>query len=159
MLFAGLVWRLGAARAPSADLQALATRELRDLANGSGRVDIRSGDRGDIQRWMKARLNIDIRLADRQALLSDVAGDEMVRIIGARIIRFERFSVGVITYRVGRDYAALLVADRRAGFSGTAVSGHEALGVDYAIAFGSTKEPERPCLLCHTGAPAVMVLR
>jgi anti-sigma factor RsiW len=175
MLLAGLVWRLGAARDPAAELEALAAQELRDATNGSGKVDIRSDDRSEIQRWMRARLNIDVRLA-----VSPLAGNEAVRLIGARLIRFGKYSVGVVTYRVGPDFAELLVADKHAGSTGAAGPGHSDLrigsgrissdgdmqlyswrheGNDYAIAFGSPKQARQPCLLCHAGTSALMVLR
>jgi hypothetical protein len=168
MLLAGLVWRLGATRDPAANLEVLAERELRDTANGSGKFDIRSGDPGEIQRWVKAKLDVDIRLADHPT-----PGNGAVRLLGARIIWFQGFSVAAVTYRVDGDLAAMLVADKHAGFTGLARNGLPrtrltagirsyswSLGAaEYAIAFANTNQPQRPCLLCHTNAPALMVLR
>jgi hypothetical protein len=174
MLLAGLVWRLGATRETSGDMEALAERELRGLANGSRAVDLRSGDAGEIERWVKTRVGVDIRLADRP-----VAGGGAVRLIGVRIIQYERNPVAVIAYQVGDDFGAMLVADgrARAGFAGIggSGSGHAASrmrssgdvllyswrrGVnDYAIAFGGGRQSERACLLCHADRPALMVFR
>ena len=162
MLLAGLVWRLGATRGPSEDLEMLAGRELRGVANGSGRIDIRSSDPGEIQRWVKAKLDVDVRLP----------GNEAVRLLGARVIRLERLSIAAITFRVGDEFAAMLVTGRQRSFTG---STHASLRIrsagdmllyswsvgreDYAMAFGDTSAPKQPCLLCHASPPALILFR
>jgi len=163
MLLLGLVWRLGAVRDPSQDLEALAGRELRNVANGSEALGIRSSDPAEIQRWMKAKLAVDLRLADHP-------GNPAVRLLGARVLRFDRFSAGLISYRVGDDFAVMLVSDGPAAGPGhksprTGSSGDMRLyswnqgANSYAMAFGSAKESKGPCLLCHAQPPALMVFR
>jgi hypothetical protein len=131
LLLAGLVWRLGA-HGPSADLEALATEELRDATAGSAKFDIRSDNFDEVQRWVKARMDVDIRPA-----ADAFPGNKGVHVIGARVIRYDGRSVGVITYRVGSDFATLvLTAPAR-----------------------ERKEANRPCLLCHAGTPALILLK
>jgi hypothetical protein len=166
MLLAGLVWRLSAKPDPSDGLEALADRELRSMANGTGNVDFRSGDPREIREWVKARLGLDVRL-------DPVESGNAVRLTGAGILPFGRYSVAVIAYRVGDDYAAMLVAGHMQGRK--AGAGHARLRMrpdgdtlayswssgssDYAIAFSGIGDPGRPCLLCHASAPAMMVFR
>src|SRR4051794_39038285 len=64
MLVAGLVWRLGATRGRTSDLEALAARELSGMTAGTLRSDILSSDPEEIRRWIKARLDVDLRLSD-----------------------------------------------------------------------------------------------
>jgi hypothetical protein len=175
-LLAGLVWRLGATRDPAAELEALAQRELRGASN----VDLRSGDlRSDnprkIQVWVKANSGIDIRLPDRREF-----GNNVVRLVGARLLSVRNAPVAVIGYQVGDTSAALVVTsvshrDRHADSGGIAGPGHVAFrneaatgarlyswgagANEYALAFGSAKDPGRPCLLCHAATPALMILR
>jgi hypothetical protein len=176
-LLAGLVWRLGATGSfgkggdPAAELEALAQRELRGAPN----VDLRSGDPGKIQAWVKANSDIDIRLPDRREF-----GNDAVRLVGVRLLGMRNAPVAVISYQVGDTSAALLVTsvshtDRHADFGGMAAPGHVAFrngaatGArlyswsagpnDYALAFGSAKDAGRPCLLCHAATPALMILR
>lgn len=169
-LFAGFIWRFAITRDTSADLETLARRELRALASGSGEMGIRSGDPEEIQTWVRARSDIRLRLPDQAG-----TGNVAVRLLGARLIRTGKFSFAVIDYRVGDDFASMLVADRRARFTGSAGSGHNSLRVksagdmdlyswsvgatDYAIAFGGVGEPQRACLLCHADPPALIVFR
>lgn len=170
VLLAGLVWRIGATRDPSADLEALAEQELRGMETASPRIDMRSTDSGEIQRWVKANTGLDVRLTARTA-----SGNEAIRLIGARLIRFEKFPVAVIGYRAGDSYAAMLVTGTRAGSRGNSRTGHSRVRTrsagniqlyswsldadDYAMAFGGTARTAQPCLLCHAGTPALMVLR
>jgi hypothetical protein len=170
VLVGGLVWRFGVTRDPSADLEALAAREMRDLANGSGEIDIRSTDPREIQRWVKAKSGIDIQLPRDPAFWKDA-----VRLVGARVTQSAGSSVVVVTYRVGNDFAAMLVTDRRLGLTQNASPAHTSLrgkstgdmrlyswsagAEDYAIAFTNMKEPDRACLLCHANSPALMVFR
>ena len=160
MLSAGLVWLLGMTRDPSADLEALAGGELRGLANGTGKIDIRSSDPREIQNWVKARADIEIQLPDH-------AG---VRLLGARMFRMGKSPVALIAYRTGDAYAAMLVSGKHAaGPEHASLSEHTSGDMvlyswsqgadDYAIAFGGTKEPRRPCLLCHVDPAALMVVR
>ena len=163
MLLLGLVWRLGATRDPAADLESLAGRELRNVSNGAETLGIRSSDPAEIRRWMKARLHVDVTLADQP-------GNPAVQLLGARILRFDRFSAGLISYRVGNDFAVMLVSDGPSAGPGhksprTASSGDMRLyswnqgANSYAIAFGNATESKGPCLLCHAEPPAVMVFR
>jgi hypothetical protein len=164
VLLAGLAWRLGAARnaAPdqTADLEALAERELGGMADGSAAMDIRSGDPGEIRRWLKANTGVDVRLADSPAPGHDV------RLVGAGLAQFGKSPVAVVAYRAGDDFAAMVVADRREGPGHASprmeVSGDVSLyswqlgADDYAIAFGGRKQPWRACLICHAD-PAVLM--
>lgn len=171
MLLAGLVWRLGAARGRAEDLENLAALELRQMAQGLEKSDFQSSDPGEIQRWVKAKLNVDVPLPERSEF-----GNQGFAPLGVRLIRLDPFSTAaVIAYRVGGKRAAMLVADKRPGFSGGAGPGHSSLRLkskgdvmlyswslganDYAIAFAGTREPGRPCLLCHTDSPALIVFR
>jgi anti-sigma factor RsiW len=167
---AGLVWRLGAAREPAAELEILAQRELRGIANGSGEVDIRSGDPNEIQAWVKANSGIDIQLPDRPSF-----GNGTVCLIGARLLRSQKFPVAVISYRAGDTLATMLITDRRPGSGGNLSARHAAFrtGIaenvrlyswsdgrdDFAIAFGRPNDQRQPCLLCHGTTPALIVLR
>ena len=169
MLLAGLVWRLGATRDPAADLEAMAARELRGM-NGSRNVDLRSGDPAEIRSWVQARLGIDVRLASLP-----LRGDAEVRLLGARLLRSRQFAAAAIDYRVGDDLAVLVVTERHATIRQIAWSAHTpprystagnialyswSLGAaDYAIAFGSARQPRRGCLLCHADLPATLLIR
>jgi hypothetical protein len=169
ILFAGLVWRFGVHRNPSADLETLAAREMHELANGSGQMDIRSGDPTEIRNWVKANSDIDLQLPRNSAFWKDA-----VRLVGARILRSAGSSVVVVGYRAGKDFAVMLVEDRRARLARSASPGHTSLRAnstgaahlyswslgadDYAIAFSGTKDSERACLLCHANSPAMLVL-
>lgn len=164
MLSAGLVWLLGMTRDSSVDLETLAGRELRGLANGTGKIDIRSSDPREIQTWVKANADIDVQLPDHAGF-----GNEGVRLLGARMFQFRKLPVALIAYRTGDAYAAMLVSDRHAASPRHAsLSEHTSGDVmlyswsqgadDYAIAFGGMKEPRRPCLLCHVD-PAALIIR
>ena len=158
-----LVWRFGVPGVPAADLEALAGRELRGLADGSGKTDIRSADPREIRAWIRERSDIDIRLPDLSA-----PGDQTVRVFGAHMTQADRHPVAVITYKVGDDFAAMLVAD-----TGTNGPPHASPRIrstkdmslyswsvgrdEYTIAFGSTQESDRACLLCHVVPPAVIL--
>jgi hypothetical protein len=170
LVLSGAIWRQRANRSPSADLEALSESELRDMANGTRQMELRSADPGEIQRWVKAEVGLNVRLTGHS-----MPGNGAIRLLGAGIIRRERFPVAFIAYRAGNDFAAMLVADAHAGLSGIAGPGHAAsrmrsdgdvllyswrLGTDdYAIAFGSTRQPERACLICHAERPALIVFR
>ena len=170
MLLAGLVWRLGATRDPAADLEAMAERELRGLANGARNVDFRSGDPTEIRSWVQARLGVDVRLAG-----IPLRGGGAVRLLGARLLRSHEFAAAAIDYRVGDDLAVLVVTERHATIRQIAWSAHTpprystagnialyswSLGAaDYAIAFGSARQPRRGCLLCHADLPATLLIR
>ena len=171
-LLAGLVWRLGATGSfgkesdPAVELEALAQGELR----GASKVDLSTGDPGKIQAWVKANSDIDIRLPGRGEL-----GNDVVRLIGARLLRTRNAPVAVISYQVGDTPAALLVTGGRADSGDTGGAGHVAFrnetapgarlyswsagANDYVLAFGSAKDAGRPCLLCHAASPALMLLR
>ena len=169
MLLAGLVWRLGATRDPAADLEAMAARELRGM-NGSRNVDLRSGDPAEIRSWVQARLGIDVRLASLP-----LRGDAEVRLLGARLLRSRQFAAAAIDYRVGDDLAVLVVTERHATIRQIVWSAHTPLrysttgnialyswslgAADYAIAFGSARQPRRGCLLCHADLPATLLIR
>jgi hypothetical protein len=127
--------------------------------------EIRSTDAQQIRTWIKAKSNIDIPLPDQPT---------PGRLVGARIIRMQQYSVAVINYRVGSESATMTVTDRRATDT-TRSPGHTAprasntggmslyswsLGPDdYTIAFSNAKEPRAACLLCHVNTPALMVFR
>ena len=170
LLSAGLAWRLGATRDPSADLESLAGQELRGIADGTGKIDFRSDDPEEIRNWIKARLDVDVRPLDQP-----VPGMGVVRLLGARIVRLGSSSVVAIGYRVGDDFAAMLVTDGRGRLPGVAAQGHTSLQVrssgnaqlyswsqgsrDYAIAFNGTKSTRQPCLLCHADPAMLMVFK
>lgn len=165
LLSAGLVWRFGVT-----DLDTLAAKEAGNLANGSEEMDVRSSDPREIQRWVKARSNIDLQLPRDTAFWKDA-----VRLVGAKVRESTGSSVVVVTYRVGKDFAAMLVADRRGGSEQRGDPAHISLrgkstanmylyswnvgGQDYTIAFSNTLEPDRACLLCHANSPALMLMR
>lgn len=153
VLLAGLAWRLGATLTPRSDLALVARQELRDMANGTQKLDLRSADRAEIQRWVEARTGVDLKLAS-------FAG-EGAELCGARIFRSGGYSGAVISYRVDGHSAAMVVT---AG-SGTAGPRHTSFeekvtgdillyswqreGGEYALAAMGTEKPHRPCLLCH----------
>jgi hypothetical protein len=141
----GTLWRLGVTRDPS--------------------EEISSTDAQQIRSWVKAKSNIDIPLPDRPTL---------VRLVGARIIRLQQYSVAVINYRVGSESATMLVTDHQAtgesrnpghtsprvsNVGGTALYSWSLGPDDYTIAFTGAKEPRAACLLCHVNTPALMVFR
>jgi len=142
---AGMFWRMGVTRDPS--------------------EEITSDDPRQIRSWVKAKSNIDIPLPDQPTL---------GRLLGARIIRLQQYSVAVVNYRVGSESATLLVTDRpatgesrspghtspRIKITGDTALYSWSLGPDdYTIAFSGVKEPRAACLLCHVNTPALMVLR
>ncbi len=131
LLGAGLAWRLGAT---NESLQMLANRELREMGTGSGPLDIRSGDPGEIESWVKAKLNYDVRLADHSG-----PSDQTLQIVGARMVRTGTSPAVLIVYRAGQGSAAMIVERGRPA----------------AIAFG---ESRGSCLLCHAHS-ALLVLR
>jgi hypothetical protein len=160
-----LSWRYGVPRDPASDLERLAGRELRGLADGSAKTDIRSTDPQEITTWIRERSDIDVRLPDHSA-----TGNKAVRLVGARMTDVDRHRVAVITYRVGDDLAAMLVA--HAGSKGPShasprirstkdmsLYSWSAGSDEYTIAFGGIEESQRACLLCHVVPPAVMLPR
>jgi len=156
---AALVGRVIMKRHP-ANLQSLGEREVRGIANGSGTIDFRSNDPSKIRTWVKKRSGLDVKLPKRQ-----LGGGEAVRLFGARLIYVEGLPVTAITYRVGEDFAALLVTGRRETFRETRKLGHVAPEVKvtgdmrfvswnmggelYTIALADITDPQRECLLCH----------
>jgi hypothetical protein len=161
VLLAGLAWRLGATSlligTPRQDLSLVARRELRDMISGTQKLELRSADRGEIQRWVEERTGVDLKLAR----LSGAGLGEGAELCGARIFRSGGFSGAVIAYRVDGRSAAMVVTAR----SGTVGPRHTSLeekvtgdilldswqqaGGEYAIAAAGTEKPHRPCLLCH----------
>ena len=157
VLLAGLAWRLGAASllmgTPNPDLALVARQELRDMAHGTQKLDLRSADRAEIQRWVEERTGVDLKL-------TAFAG-EGAELCGARIFRSGGYSGAVISYRVDGHSAAMVVT---AG-SGTVGPRHTSFnekvtgdillyswqrdGGEYALAAMGTEKPHRPCLLCH----------
>lgn len=153
VLLAGLAWRLGATLTPHPDLALVARQELRDMADGTQRLDLRSADRAEIQRWVEKRTGVDLKLAS-------FAG-EGAELCGARIFRGGGYSGAVISYRVDGHSAAMVVT---AG-PGTAGPRHTSFeekttgdillyswqreGGEYALAAMGAEKPHRPCLLCH----------
>jgi len=153
VLLAGLAWRLGATLTPHPDLAQVARQEVREMANGTQKLDLRSADRGEIQRWVEEKTGVNLKLAS-------FAG-EGAEICGARIFRSGGYSGAVISYRVDGRSAAMVVA---AG-SGTVGPRHTSLKEkitgdillyswqredgEYALAAMGTEKPHRPCLLCH----------
>jgi hypothetical protein len=146
---AGMFWRLGVTGDPS--------------------EEISSSDAQQIRSWVKAKANIDIRLPDGSPF-----GNQAVRLLGARIIRMQQYSVAVVNYRVGSESATMLVTDHHAtgesrnpGHTSPRVSNTAnttlyswSLGADdYTIAFTGAKEPRAACLLCHVNTPALMMFR
>jgi hypothetical protein len=156
LLLAGLAWRLGAASlfigTPHADLAVVARQELRDMVSGTQKLDLRSADRAEIQRWVEERTGVNLKLA---------AFGDATELCGARIFRSKGFSGAVIAYRVDGRSAAMVVTAR----SGTAGPRHTSFeekttgdillyswqreSGEYALAAAGTEKPHRPCLLCH----------
>jgi len=149
ILAAGMFWRLGVTRDPS--------------------EEISSSDAQQIRSWVKAKANIDIRMPDGSPF-----GNHAVRLLGARIIRMQQYSVAVVNYRVGSESAAMLVTDHHAtgesrnpGHTSPRISNTAnttlyswSLGADdYTIAFSGAREPRAACLLCHVNTPALMLFR
>jgi hypothetical protein len=76
---------------------------------------------------------------------------------------------------VGDDLAVLVVTERHATIRQIVWSAHTPLrysttgnialyswslgAADYAIAFGSARQPRRGCLLCHADLPATLLIR
>jgi anti-sigma factor RsiW len=159
-LSAGVVREFAMTRDPVPDLVRLTEREVREFADGSGRMDFHSDDPGEVRTWVKTASGIDIELRDCLP-----PGKETVRLLGARLIRLEGLPVAAITYRVGEDFAAMLVTGRRAVFGAAGKPGHgsprikSSGGVQsfswnmgahmYAIALVGPADPQRACLLCH----------
>jgi anti-sigma factor RsiW len=153
VLLAGLAWRLGATLTPHPDLALVARQELRDMADGTQKLDLRSADRAEIQRWVEKRTGVDLKL-------TSFAG-EGAELCGARIFRSGGYSGAVISYRVDGHSAAMVVT---AG-SGTAGPRHTSLkekttgdillyswqreSGEYALAATGAEKSHRPCLLCH----------
>jgi hypothetical protein len=179
---AGLAWRLGVTRNSSVNreapnLETLAGMELRQFANGTETTDLRSADPAEIRAWVRSQSHIDIGLPDPPA-----SGNAAVRLIGARLARLGQRSVAVIGYRVGNNFAAMVVTGGRHGTVHEAPNHNEpshtkprmtstanlalyswSSGSDeYAIAFGGGGEappdPKAACLLCHA-SPALMLFR
>jgi anti-sigma factor RsiW len=165
VLLAGLAWRLGATSTfmgtSRPDLALVARQELRDMMSGTQKLELRSDDRGEIQRWVEKRTGVALKLAG--------LGGEGTELCGARIFRSGEFSGAVIAYRVDGRSAAMVVTAR----SGTAGPRHTSLeeratgdilldswqqaGGQYAVAaMGTTEKPHQPCLLCHA---AVLLAR
>jgi hypothetical protein len=141
----GMFWRLGVTRDPT--------------------EEISSNDAQQIRSWIKAKSNIDIPLPDRPTF---------GRILGARIVRLQQYSVAVINYRVGREEATMMVTNRpstgdslnpghtspRISNTANATLYSWSLGPDdYTIAFTGAKESRAACLLCHVNTPALLVFR
>jgi hypothetical protein len=177
-LFGISIWRLKAAQGPAVNLETLATAELRGFATGAGTADILSSDPEEIQRWIRANSDIDVRIPKKPGLQAGI------RLRGARLIRAGKFSAAAITWRAGDAYAALVVADRPAAgglvtdgqsrvtkrspehsvahmrsSSGVKLSSWATDMQDYAIAVTDGANPERACLLCHVYTPALAVFR
>ncbi len=172
VLFTVLVWRLDGSRGSSPDLNTLAARELRGFSDGDERMDILSGDPQEIRKWVRAQSGIDIDLPGNLT-----SRNAAFRLQGARMIRLDKYSVAAIAYRVGDDFAAMVVTDRPEVFpasvkrsaghrslqtkssEGVRLSSWSAGGRDYAIAIGPSADSQRGCLLCHPYTPALMVFR
>ena len=162
LLASATAWRLTRSAGQAADLESLASAELRSLADGTDHADFHSDDPNAIRQWARERLQIDLRLPNSSA-----------RVLGVRMIRLQNCRVAAVTYRVGKDFGAMLVTDRPAHVA-PANSGHEAArirsangvllsswsadGQDYTIAFGNATDPHAACALCHAG-PVALVLR
>jgi hypothetical protein len=142
---AGMFWRMGVTGDPS--------------------EQITSNDPQQIRSWVKAKSNIDIPLPDQPTL---------GRLVGARIIRMQQYSVAIVNYRVGRQSAMMLVTDRPAtgetrnpGHTSPRVSNAGGMALyswtlgpdNYTLAFSNAKEPRAACLLCHVNTPALMLFR
>jgi hypothetical protein len=167
-VLSALIWRFGVPSNPSGDLETLAGRELQGLSSGTGQTDMRSTDPGEIRAWIRERSDIDVLLPGRLPESSS-PGNKTVRLLGARMIQADSHRVAVITYKVGDDFAAMLVADT--GSNGPPHASQRirstketsfyswSLGNDeYTVAFGSKQESQRACLLCHAIPPAAMLL-
>jgi hypothetical protein len=147
----GVAWRVAVAHDPGIGVRALAVEELRRLEGG--RLDFRSDDPREIQRWVKATADIDI----------DLLGSSEVRLLGARMIEGQGRPVAAVDYRVGEGTAALLVSGRGGGdrkaphvFAPVASVGDARVyswkmrDQEYAIAASVTRDPNVACLLCHS---------
>jgi anti-sigma factor RsiW len=135
------------AHSPAADLNALATEELRELGNDPQRLDFRSSDPVAIQTWVMTKTDLHLDLPIRSGA---------VQLIGARLIDRDGGPVAAVAYRVGAERAALLIS-RRGGGDPTAthlftkrggLSAWSMHGQVYALAC-SAKDPQVACLLCH----------
>lgn len=141
----GMFWRLG--------------------VTGDPTEQITSSDAQQIRTWIKAKSNIDIPLPDRPTF---------GRILGARIVRLQQYSVAVVNYKVGSQSATMMVTNRpvtnesqnpghtspRVTQTANATLYSWSLGPDnYTIAFTGAKESAAACLLCHVNTPALMVFR
>ncbi|HVW07533.1 MAG TPA: hypothetical protein VHC90_03070, partial [Bryobacteraceae bacterium] len=147
---------------PHADLAVVARQELRDMLSGTQKLDLRSADRAEIERWVRDQTGVDLKLASFNGKGAELCG--------ARIFRAGAFSGAVVAYRVDGHSAAMVVT---AG-SGTAEPRHTSLeekvngdtllyswqraGGEYAIAASGTEKPQRPCVLCHA-LPSLLMAR
>lgn len=162
VLLAGLAWRLGASLTPHPDLALVARQELRDMLTGTQRLDLRSADRAEIERWVQDQTGVDLKLT--------AFGGKGTELCGARIFRAGAFAGAVIAYRVDGRSAAMVVTGR----SGTSGPRHTSLeekvngdmvlyswqraGGEYALAAAGTENPQRPCVLCHA-LPSLLMAR
>jgi hypothetical protein len=172
LLAAGLAWRLGATsllnRSPHS-LTLVARQELRDMLSGAQKLDLRSTDRAEIERWVEERTGVELKLADFSMSSAPAMGG--AELCGARIFRSGGYSGAVIAYRVDGRSAAMVVTSRH----GTAEPRHTSLeekangdmllyswqraGGDYALAAAGTGRPDQPCILCHAVPSALLLTR
>lgn len=149
----------------------LSVQELAELAKNSKDFDFRSSDFGAIRSWVKAESNIDIDLSDE----SSAAENASVRVLGVRLIRFRGLPVAAIDYRVGDDFATLLVSGKRADVGGNSDVGKHLFRAmksagntrlvswnmrnqNYAVAFTGGQSVHGACLLCHANMPGLIAI-
>lgn len=131
-----LLWELGKARA---SLAPLTEQDLEAVAD-SASCDFKSADPAQIERWVKAKTNVDVSLS------CGLPGN--AHPVGARLIRKRGAVIAAIAYRDGSDSATLLLSDKHSLFRWNR---------DYVIAWSGSKEPgskENPaaCNHCHLDA-------
>lgn len=131
-----LVWEIGKARA---SLGPLTEQDLEAVTAGAG-CDFKSTDPVQIERWVKARANMDVNLSCGRA------GN--ARPVGASLIRKRGAVIAAIAYEVGNDSATLLVSDKHSLFRWNR---------DYAIAWSGSRETgardnQSACSQCHMDA-------
>jgi anti-sigma factor RsiW len=153
-LSGGMVAQFSATRDPAPDLLNLAERELQADTDSSGAIGFRSGDPGEIRTWVKRGSGIDIDLPERT--------NGTVSLVGARLMRMDGFPVAAITYRVGKDFAAMVVTGRRGGLKRNGHIGQRSSsrgdtrlfswnmsGELYTIALARATDSRAACILCH----------
>jgi len=127
-----------------------------ELHADPGLLDLHSDDPGEIRRWVKAQVGIDLELPARRP-----TGE--IRLLGVRLMERKGAPVAAVAYRVGRANAALLVSRANGAGEGEhrLTRSHAGRGVPvfswrmreqvYILACSLEENPQEACLLCHAG--------